>query len=783
MINEINTWQAELGLLPVPLFSENDNAYVMLNGSRGNFCFDAEQIPLDNETRNRAWSSDVSHYIRVSDRYVEVQRWDDRSSLERYSVESVKRNLYKFHTYLEQDSPLRSISIVSHTLQVFRSLRGTLGEGFSGGESLKALLLLLATSVDGLNINEVNLEKWRLSSHSADIANSISKQNWSILQERLTSGRQIDSLSPDIDLVLRHAAGQVFQEAHYEAFFHSPAQLPFKGFLPHAPRLSTGDNTVHYTPSSISRSVVEHTIQPYHLDKDTLTIFDPACGSGEFLKESMRQLEMLGYKGLVKIIGWDISQIACDIANFVLAREEQTVQYEVNISIVNCDAMSISDRWVRDVDLLFMNPPFAAMQNMTESQKQSVRSVLGELTKGRINYSYGFLLLASQSLADDGTLGSVIPASFLDSTSGEKLRAEISNRLTPLLIAKLGSQALFASATVDTAIYVASSQTVDVPLALWADHRYESSAKSLRALRKLKNYDKVTSLPVLQEGFSIYENDELGKAESVWSPKPYAAWSLLRRLSVDPTLKRVNDLFNVRQGVRTGNNSVFLIDKMTLESYPVNEQSFFRPAVVNRSIKNGQLNDSVYIFFPHFNDSLDSERDLIESVPTFYEKRLAPSKQELQNRAIAGGSKWWNLTRPRTIHKEQTPKIISTYYGGSGSFAYDESGNYVVVQGYAWMRKSKKGKFQIDARNLDRAYVAILNSELFMTLLSATSNHIGGGQWDLSTQYVKKLIVPDLAHPNYPPQLIENLLTLAKNEQWNDFLSKANFVVSSAYGL
>jgi len=41
------------------------------------------------------------------------------------------------------------------------------------------------------------------------------------------------------------------------------------------------------------------------LTKRILKIFDPACGSSEFLIEALKQLKENKYNGEIKVIGWD----------------------------------------------------------------------------------------------------------------------------------------------------------------------------------------------------------------------------------------------------------------------------------------------------------------------------------------------------------------------------------------------------------------------------------------------------------------------------------------------
>ena len=243
--------------------------------------------------------------------------------------------------------------------------------------------------------------------------------------------------------------------------------------------------------------------------------------------------------------------------------------------------------------------------------------------------------------------------------------------------------------------------------------------------------------PIIGNGFSIYENPSLGHNENSWAPRPHASWMLLNSLN---HLPRVEELFEVKQGVRSGYKKAFLLQKAEWLGLPANEREFFRPAVVNDSIHRGCLSDVAYIFYPYGDLTIRTEQELNQFVPEYYRNRLLQCKEELRSRRGIHQNAWWELTRHRDWQTNPMAKLVSTYFGDSGSFAWDADGNYVVWQGYAWL--PKRGRVLTSGTFL--AYLAILNSRLFSGLLSATSNNVGGGQWNLSTKFVDMIAIPDL---------------------------------------
>ena len=121
--------------------------------------------------------------------------------------------------------------------------------------------------------------------------------------------------------MLRHCAGLLFQEANYIAHFSPQLELFPVSNLDYEinPKLIGA----YFTPPYIARTIVEETLRRLNVnDLDEITIFDPACGSGVFLAEALRQLRSRNYTKKVNVIGWDIDQLAIDMANYVMQFEK-----------------------------------------------------------------------------------------------------------------------------------------------------------------------------------------------------------------------------------------------------------------------------------------------------------------------------------------------------------------------------------------------------------------------------------------------------------------------------
>lgn len=779
-VSNVKRWQTDLGLLPVPLFGEEslESKYVLLNGSEGNFCLDLGVEPALELSRGYAWSANVSHYVTVGQSEVRAQRWDAKEPLV-WSLRNVERNVEQFYQEIRKDPPRLRRSIVSHVIRVFRQLRALPYVGFNGPRSLKAFLYLLACATIGQR--DPNLALWGLNSDVTEVARLIRPGDWEAMIKKLREPELGLQLEPDLKLVLRHAAGELFQEAHYEAAVLDTEQATIEGFLPSPVdlRKRAAAHGIHFTPPALARTLVEEAIRLVDLTRPELVIFDPACGSGEFLREALRQLGLRDYLGRIKVVGWDISPAACDMARFVIAWEKRRVPCDAEVRCV--DSLDPSVQWPC-VDMILMNPPFISWGGMNAKQRLLVEQALGRLVRKRPNTAQAFLWRASQSLRKGGVVATVLPASLLGSESAGKLRKELGERLQASLVARLGSHLLFPAAVVDVALYVGSrgAPRATPPVAFWSDHRTDSTHEGLRWLRKVRSAGTGTTLPIDKPGVSIYRSPKLGQRGQSWTPRSYRSVSLLSRLQSLPT---VEDLFWVHQGAITGCNRAFLISRAEWASLPLPEQRFLRPAVYGSAISLGVLVDDHYVFYPYGKHSIDSEEDLRKHVPTYAQKHLVPMQKRLMRRARVGGA-WWKLTWPRTWQFAPVGKLVSKRWGGPGSFAWDSKGLYVVVQGHAWLPKSRPCP-SAQSSEVGQAYLALLNSDLFAELLPAFSNNLSGGQWNLSPRFVNSIPVPDLMGGPEKVPLVSALATVGRqlaDGRAPDY-DRWDLLVREAYGI
>lgn len=753
-LSQAAVWRQQLGYLPVPLFGvTRERSYVMLNGGKGNFCLDVEDgNPDPSIAAQYAWSADVDHYLTVRGDNLSLLRWDQPAVAwaESYKMSDVASKLDVFQRYIESKQAPRERSVVSRAVSVYRAVRAR-GQENDDRDAMLAFMSVLNAAWTHQDKENSLSKHWPEADEAGDAAQSLlGSVGMQMVTEQLLRPDLTNRKSPSVPLMIRHASGRIFQEAHYLALAPIQTDLFFEGQVKVVGPASKALGAF-FTPTPLVRTLAEQSLNRADLKKSKhIHVFDPACGSGEFLREAVRQLALRGFKGKVTVTGYDISAPACLMARFGLAAEAASFEGTLAINIEHRDALDGQD-WVSGVDICLMNPPFVAWVDMTSFQRETVSRVLDETHSRRPDMASAFVRLAVGSLSPSAVIGAVLPASFLDGNSSAPLREFLLQDTTVELSARLGNQAVFSDVTVDPALLILKRNnfktTLDPTLLLWADHSSGSSDQALRALRR-HEVPRIPSCFEDHNNFSIYSVPTLNSAKE-WAPRPYASARVLSALA-DSTL--VGDRFSVQQGTITGLNAAFLLDNTTYLTLSKHEQQFFRPSVVNETIRNGRIIPGMWVFYPYGDGipTITSESDLKKKLPIYFQIKLRPYREALIRRARITEASWWWLSEHRSWQVARRPKIISAYFGQAGSFALDRIGDLVVVQGYGWKPK-REG---LTEQHL-MAIIATLNAPITNTLLAGVSNNLSGGQWNLSKRFLEQM--PLIDAQKLPLSLLEPL--------------------------
>lgn len=767
------SWAHALGLAYAPLFgpTAGDPARehaVLLDGTKASFHFvasdDLDSLASD-DNLEFSWSANLLYTVAIDRRreMISLRRWDAPDEARRFRLPTRPAGANQLLDVIRSGSTPRSSDVVLHLLRAFRAIRAVVPDPVFAVRLFNLCLTVAALVEDGDNGVEVaaaaktfhDLQALVSASDAADALAAIGEVPEPILRQ--STGVLLDYfLSPEPQqqyrlrpsLLLRHASGQLYQEAHLVLEREQSSPL-----VPGSTSVGGGElkrRDVRFTPRTLARAVVEQSLATNDIGHGPLRILDPACGSGIFLLETVRELVSRNYTGSVALDGIDISEVSASAASFCLfhARAEAIAGgMQVETSVRTADALKCE--W-GEPNIVLMNPPFATWESMTTDEQGSVRELLGEAWHGRSDKAMAFVTKAVETVPVHGVVASILPAPLLESSFGEPWREALAEKSRLTFVGKFTGFGYFRASLVEPAFIVLERRdegapTTEAVTVLLSESGYEDEA--LRSLRLYRGNGVFPEQPQIE----IFTGASSAFPPSSWTPRRKADRRLIEQANALP-LPRVNDLFEVKQGTKTGSDKTFILKSSDLSRLPEDEQRFFRPVASSGTIREGRLIPDRSIFFPYGAKGLmlRSEADLEQHVPIYYELYLRPAREKLQARTRVSLDFWWKLTWEREWQHIAEPKIVSATWGDRGSFAYDQTGEYVVVQGLAWLWRRPDGDEEAEVppfrdTNLPWAYLALLNSDTFERFIAAVAPRVQGGQFNLSLKFVGSLPLPDLS--------------------------------------
>ena len=782
-------------LFVVGVLSARERHHVLLDGGEGSFAVSEGDKEADAQGADWAWSSNLPHHVGVHSDRIVVTRWDSLRP-EVLSRTSVETRLDTFYNYLLRDRVRSTRRVVEHAVDLFRRVRSLVAEANAEDAATVDAFLAILDLADERSARDQG-EQERAPVLAADVRALAlrplaAKGVDALVAEALRSGsRPGQRWLPS--LAVRHAGAEVFQDAHFELLrASSPDLFGLPG--PSEVQVITRGGA-HYTPPALARSITEETLREVEdvATRPTLTVADLACGSGAFLHEALRALRRTGFAGRLTIVGRDVSRPAVAMARYVIEHALRDWRPAGGADVDLREGNSLVDDLPR-ADVVVMNPPFIAWAAMDDVQRDQVREVLGPRLKGRADYSMAFVTRALGQLHPGGAIGTLLPASLLSLQAAEAWREVLAGNASVRLLASLGDYGLFAHALVQVAaLVIAPGKPGGEPATgLVAANNPIATGEALRGLRRSRRAG--TPPMVTEDAWRLFAFSARAlKGRSNWRFIPPAAQEALNR-AWEAGAVRLDNVFEVKQGVRTGLNSAFVLDADQLKMLPIKERSCFKPAVMNDSLEAGRLLKKHWVFYPHRSgEALFPDQDaLMRAVPTYASRFLLPNQAALASRSsIVRGDRgdWWGLAEPRnTWALRPVPRLVSKYFGGVGSFASDLDGAFVIVQGFGWLPRwiaprvrEEDGEEQLALGNED------LNSPLFGRLLELHSAHVAGGQHDLSPRYVNEIPLPRLADLLVDEQLggvVTRLADLGADPRPFDsrWAAEAARLVSVAYG-
>lgn len=346
-------------------------------------------------------------------------------------------------------------------------------------------------------------------------------------------------------------------------------------------------------------------------------------------------------------------------------------------------------------DIVIANPPYVEFKNLDKDFKKNLEPKYKSL-KGKYDLYIAFLEKYFQLTAKNGCIISINPTRFMQRDYGKTIREIISEIFNVVSIIDFHDKQVFENAMAYTGIFTFKNKKINNGTLNYSRPKTNKTIKSINELH-------FNSSPEIFEYLKI-ENIRL--KEEVWSFKrdEYEAIFYKMRKIGTPLEKVVDGIY---QGIATGKDDVFLVDKNTIEAYRL-EKEILKPFLKGKDIGPYKISfKNKYLIYPYDNKgSVLDEEIVLKKYPNIY-TYLKSKKNELSGRGYFDKSNklWYELWNQRNPKRFEQIKVVTLDNAKKNSFALDIEGNFGSTTVYNLIKDDTDLDFLIEL-------VLILNSKL-----------------------------------------------------------------------
>ena len=458
-------------------------------------------------------------------------------------------------------------------------------------------------------------------------------------------------------------------------------------------------------------------------------ILEPSFGNGAFLKEIVtRILKESSARGMTaedtaSIINNNIHGIEIDKEIYKSTIDELVElcsKHGVHTSfpnLLNMDAMDIDPSF--KYDIIVANPPYVRIHLMDEKSRQKAERWSLD---ARIQDLYTvFINICSSTLEENGTACIITPQSWLKDKGKEPVRHTLCERGQLDLVENYGFHPVFSKVSTKVCVTRLSKGSGRITL---------SDSVCLQDKTLINNQ-------IVDNGEKTFTYEKFLRRDFTKSQHTSSTLS-----SSSSSLVRVGDLFEVRTGVQTSCNKVFVLNP----DHPLAslDSQFIRPAVKGTKHKPGdEFGGIIYTYV-----NTVSESGQYQVVPATEEEidaeimdYLKENQHILEKRSLSPGCQWFHYARTQALvdtlkPKVLTPGIIDTKEGCNLPQTDILPAGTVVYSGHYLMHPT-------DDTNVLSKVAPVFESRDFVDYARENCIRLSDEWVNISPGFIKNYIIPE----------------------------------------
>ena len=525
----------------------------------------------------------------------------------------------------------------------------------------------------------------------------------------------------------------------------------------------------HYTPPEIVDFIVNKTI-----NKDVVSVFDPAVGCGAFLTGWLKNQLKKNKKTKVQFTGYDINPTSLAISELNLEKFfslNEKIEKNIDVKLELKDSLKeylktdtpLFDSNTKIFDAVIGNPPYVRVQNIQPVQKRNMyRKGYPESAVGRFDLYMLFIEMAKRALNEKGRIGYIVSNKLMTSNAAKGIRNYISDTLDLEHIIDLGDSKMFQAAVLPLILIAKTKNTNRQSKVFCASFKEIKTDKKNDALniakrnpleflnQTKKEYSKVCRFQNQNalEFICSIDRADLKQSDfksSTWHLNNSSVGELINKIKTSgPRLESMCKAISA--GIKSTADDVFckpVTDRFIKENQL--EAEYVHPYLQAKNITKWKVEWSgktkktdTYIIYPHKDENGNTIPVNLNDIPKialWFKK----NKAQLAGRkyVLEAGRRWYEIWVPQKVSRFTMPyKIVTPDFSTHNQYALDTNGYW--CGGNAFM---------IIPENQDKNWVLYLLGLMNSSVLEyfhkkASSTFIYAGRYRYTATAIKKYPIP-----------------------------------------
>lgn len=373
------------------------------------------------------------------------------------------------------------------------------------------------------------------------------------------------------------------------------------------------------------------------------------------------------------------------------------------------DFVSLGEFWSNKFQICVGNPPYIGHKQMDKEYKKWLLKEYAEVFKDKADISFCFFNRIVDVLSPNGLCGLITSRYFMESPTGEKLRAYLKNNVKIIEILDFYGANIFEGVGIATAIYFFEKKNMinnKINVTKLCDDSYKFNDDI--------DLEKIIKTKVF-ENFTINQKDLQNDRWILISDEFHKIYEKIRK----KTKVKLGDIVNSYQGIITGCDKAFIL---TLEEINENkiEKDVLKKWIKSKDIEKFDiLKDDLYLIYSNLIDTPIEYPNAINFIKE-YSLRLE-NRRECKN----GIRRWYELQWGRKVDLFEQDKIIFPYKSKTNRFAIDYDNLYFSADIYGFIIKNEYKE------NISLEYlVGLLNSNVYEFYFKLFAKKMGRGIYD-----------------------------------------------------